>query len=155
MDILHQLASLVIAALPTVVIVLVFYVFLRWAFFTPILKAMAERKARIEGARAEAAAVEATTKHELDTYNEAMRKARQEVYGRQEAARQSVLDERAQLIRAMRTRAQEEVTAAKEKFAAELAAASAAIEPQTAALAREIARMIVEKPARLASESRP
>src|SRR5580704_11837904 len=104
MDILHQLASLVIAALPTVVIVLVFYVFLRWAFFTPILKAMTERKARIEGARAEAVAVEASAKHELDTYNEAMRKARQEIYGKQEAARQAVLDERSQLIRAMRTR---------------------------------------------------
>jgi F0F1-type ATP synthase membrane subunit b/b' len=154
MEIVHQLASLVIAALPTVVIVLLFYFFLRWAFFTPILKAMAERKARIEGARAEAVAGEASAKHELDTYNEAMRKARQEIYGQQEAARQTVLDERGQLIKAMRNRVQEEVNAAKRKLAAELAAASAEIESQTASLARDIARMIIEKPARLGSESR-
>ena len=76
MEILHQLGELFLEAVPTVVIVLLFYVFMRWAFFGPIQKTMAERDARIEGARREAAAVEAEAKQELDTYNEALRKAR-------------------------------------------------------------------------------
>ena len=95
MEILHQLGQLFLGAVPTVIIVLIFYFFMRWAFFTPIQKAMAERQARIEGARAEAAAVEAEAKQELDTYNEALRKARAEIYGEQEATRQAALEERA------------------------------------------------------------
>ncbi len=143
MEILHQLAGLFLQAVPTVIIVFLFYLFLRWAFFGPIQKAMAERTARIEGARAEAAAVEAAARQELDTYNEALRKARGEIYLEQEAARQAVLDDRAKLMKAMRSRAVEEVEAAKKKIAAELAAARAEVERQTPTLAGEIARMIL------------
>jgi len=149
MDIFHQLGELFLNAVPTVVIVLLFYVFMRWAFFTPILKAMAERRAHIEGARAEAAAVEATARQELDAYNEAMRRARGEIYLEQEAARQAILEERAQLLNAMRHRSQEEVGNAKEKMAAELALARTELERQTQILAIDIARRILPKPAPL------
>jgi F0F1-type ATP synthase membrane subunit b/b' len=50
--------------------------FLRWAFFAPIQKAMTERDARIEGARREAAALEAEASKDLQAYNETLRKAR-------------------------------------------------------------------------------
>jgi F-type H+-transporting ATPase subunit b len=131
---------------PTVIIVFLFYLFLRWAFFTPIQKAMAERAAKIEGARAEAAALEAEAASELQAYNEALRKARAEIYVEQEAARQLVLDERAKLLKAMRSRALEEVAAAKKKIAGELESASKDAASQTDTLAREIARIILENP---------
>lgn len=149
MEILHQLADLFLQAVPTVVIVFLFYLFLRWAFFTPIQKAMAERDAKIEGARAEAAAMEAEAASELQAYNEALRKARGEIYAEQEAARQLVLDERAKLLKAMRSRAIEEVADAKKKIAAELESASKEAASQTDILAREIARMILETPSPL------
>jgi F-type H+-transporting ATPase subunit b len=149
MEILHQLGQLFLGAVPTVIIVLIFYFFLRWAFFTPIQKAMAERQARIEGARAEAAAVEAEAKQELDTYNEALRKARVEIYGEQEALRQAALAERAALLKAMRTRTQEDVAAAKKRIAAEVVTARAEIDRQTPALADEIARAILRRPSSL------
>lgn len=144
MEILHQLGELFLDSVPTVVIVLLFYAFLRWAFFTPIQKAMAERSARIEGARAEAAKVEAEAKNELDAYNDAMRKARAKIYGEQEAARQAVLDERGRLLQAMRNRVQEEVAAAKKRIAAETASARTEIERQAPELAAEIARAVLE-----------
>jgi len=143
MQIAHQLGELFLGAVPTVVIFLFFFLFLRWAFFTPIQKAMAERKALIEGARAEAASVEAAAKQELDTYNQALKGARAEVYKEQEDARQVVLDERAQLLKAMRSRSQDEVSQAKKKIAEDMAAARAEVEKQTPALAAEIARMIL------------
>ena len=128
---------------------MIFYFFLRWAFFTPIQKAMAERQARIEGARADAAAVEAEATQELDTYNEALRKARVEIYGEQEALRQAALAERAALLKAMRARTQEEVAVAKKRIAAEAVTARAEIERQTPALADEIARAILRRPSSL------
>jgi F0F1-type ATP synthase membrane subunit b/b' len=149
MEILHQLGELFLEAVPTVVIVLLFYFFLRWAFFTPLQKAMAERSAKIEGARAEAAAAEAEAKQELDSYNDTLRKARGEIYVQQEGARKVVLDERARLLKAMRGRAQEDVAAAKKRIAGELEAGRKEVERQTPALASEIARGILENPSSL------
>jgi F0F1-type ATP synthase membrane subunit b/b' len=146
MDILHQLGELFLQALPTSIIVFLFYFFMRWAFFTPIQKAMDERTARIEGARAEAAKAEAEAKKELDTYNDELRKARGEIYAEQEAARQVVLDERGRLLKAMRSRAQEDVAAGKKKIAAETEAARVEVERNIPALAGEIARLIIERP---------
>jgi F0F1-type ATP synthase membrane subunit b/b' len=146
MEILHQLGELFLEALPTIFIVLIFFVFLRWAFFRPIQKAMAERDARIEGARAEAATVEVAARQELDAYRDALRKARAEIYAEQETSRQAALDSRAQLLKAMRSRAQEDVASAKKRIAAEVAAARVQVEIETPALASNIARIILEKP---------
>jgi len=146
MDIFQQLGELFLEAVPTVIIVFLFYLFMRWAFFGPIQKAMAERSARIEGARAEAAKVEAEAKQELDAYNEALKKARAQIYGEQEAARQAVLEDRAKLLKAMRSRAMEEVAAAKKKIAAEFEAARLDLERQAPELAGQIARAILENP---------
>jgi len=146
MEILHQLAELFLQAVPTVVIVFLFYLFLRWAFFTPIQKAMAERDAKIEGARREAAALQAEAGKELQDYNDRLRKVRRELYAEQEAARQVVLDERARLLKAMRSRALEEVQEAKKKIAAEQVSVRNEVESQTDSLAAEIVRVILENP---------
>jgi F0F1-type ATP synthase membrane subunit b/b' len=129
-----------------VVIVFLFYLFMRWAFFTPIQKAMAERDSKIEGARREAAALEAEAGKELQDYNERLRKVRGELYAEQEAARQVVLDERARLLKAMRSRALEEVAEAKKKIAVEQVSARHEVESQTDSLAAEIVRVILENP---------
>jgi F0F1-type ATP synthase membrane subunit b/b' len=149
MDIFRQLGELFLEAVPTVIIVFLFYLFMRWAFFGPIQKAMAERSAQIEGARAEAARVEAEARQELDAYNEALKKARGEIYLEQEAARQAVLEDRAKLLKAMRSRAIEEVAAAKKKLAVEFEAARVDLERQTPELAGQIARAILENPSPL------
>jgi F-type H+-transporting ATPase subunit b len=146
MDILHQLGELFLGAVPTIIIVLLFYFFMRWAFFTPVMKAMEERRAKIEGARVEAAAAEAGAKRELDAYHEALRKARAEIYAQQEAARQQELDNRAKLLKTMRAHAQDDVNAAKKRIAGELEAARAEIERATPELASQIAQAILKNP---------
>jgi F0F1-type ATP synthase membrane subunit b/b' len=146
MAILHQLANLFLDAVPTVILFLLFYAFLRWAFFMPIQKTMAERSARIEGARAEAAAVEAEAKHELDAYHEALRKARVEIYSQQEAERQAALESRAKLLKAMHARAEEEVASAKKRIAEDYRAALVQVEAETPALAQQIVRVILKNP---------
>jgi F-type H+-transporting ATPase subunit b len=149
MEILRQLGELFLGALPTVIVVLLFYFFLRWAFFNPIQKAMADRSARIEGARAEAVKVEAEAKHEMDAYHEALRRARAQIYAEQEAARQKALDERAEVLKAAHIHAREQVAEAKKAIAANLEAARADLVRQTPALANEIARVILDRPSSL------
>lgn len=144
MGILHQLAILFLDAVPTIVLFLLFYAFMRGVFFVPMQKTMAERAARIEGARAEAAAVEAEAKHELDAYHEALRRARAEIYSQQEAARQAALDDRAKLLKAWRARTEQEVAAAKKRIDEDFQAALAQVETEAPELAREIVRSILK-----------
>jgi len=134
MDILHSLGQLFLGSVPTIIFVLLFYFFLRWAFFRPIERAMAERDAQIEGARQEAASVEAAAQQEREAYQQALRKARGEIYA-------------AKLLKAMRARAQEEVLAAKKRINAEVEGARAQVEREAPLLAGEIVRLILERPA--------
>jgi F-type H+-transporting ATPase subunit b len=145
---------LFLQAVPTVIIVFLFYLFMRWAFFTPIQKAMAEREAKIEGARKDAATVQAAANQDLQDYNDALKKARAEIYAEQEVARQAILQERSKNLKAMRTLAQKEVAEGKKKIDADLAVARKEIEASAPAMAGEIARSILEKPLSLQGETR-
>lgn len=138
MEILRQLGELFLEAVPTIVIVFLFYLFLRWAFFTPLGKVMAERQARTEGARKEAEAAKAAAEEKVRTYDEALRKARSAVYAEQDARRKTILDERAAVIREARKAATARVASAKKEIAAETAAARTQLEASTPALAGEI-----------------
>ena len=153
MEILRQLGNLFLQAVPTVIIVFVFYLFMRWAFFTPIQKAMAEREAKIEGARKDAAAVQAAANQDLQNYDEALKKARAEIYAEQEQARQAILQERSKNLKAMRSLAQKEVAEGKKKIEAEVAAARKEIEASAPAMAAEIARSVLEKPLSLQGDA--
>ncbi len=149
MDIFHQLGELFLEAVPTVIVVFLFYLFTRWAFFKPIENAMNERSARIEGARAEAAQFEVEAQEELDSYNQRLTEARRRIFFEQEQARDVALEERARLLKAMRSRTQEEVTAAKRRIASEFAEAQRDLETQVPELAVQIARSITQRPSRL------
>jgi F0F1-type ATP synthase membrane subunit b/b' len=146
MEILHQLGHLFLQAVPTVIIVFLFYLYMRWAFFTPIQKAMAERESKIEGARKDAAAVQSAASQDLQNYNDTLKKARAEIYAEQEVARQAIVEERSKNLRALRSLAQKEVAEAKKKIDVELAAARREIEASAPAMASEIMRSILEKP---------
>jgi len=143
MEILQQVGSLILQAVPTMVFVLIFFFFLKSQFFGPLQKVMEERAKRIEGARQEAEAARAAAEDKKKAYQEALRKARAEVYAEQDAARRVVLDERAKLVREARGRANGRVRAAKEQLGAELAAARAQVEAESQVLGAEIARTIL------------
>jgi F-type H+-transporting ATPase subunit b len=144
MELLHQLGELFLAAVPTAIIVFLFFFFLRWSFFGPLLKVLAERQARIEGSRKEAETLAAETQEKQRAYREALRKARAEIFAEQESARRVVLDERGQVIRQARGRAGEEVQAAKSRLAAEIEAARKSLDASGQELAEEVARAILE-----------
>lgn len=144
-EIFHQLADLFLEALPIVVLVFLFYLFMNANFFRPLLSAMKERERRIDGAKAEAAAAQASARDEMARYNEELKKARAEIYAEQEIARQAALDERAKLLRALRARNQEMIQAAKQRIQAEFDAARLEIEKESPVLALQITKMILER----------
>src|SRR5882724_6069732 len=112
-DIGHQLGDLFLGAVPTVLIILLFYIILRALFFRPLLKVMAEREARSVGAQKAAVEAEAAAAEKIRQYQEALKQARAQVYGEQETARKKLLDERNAAVKAARTKTAAEVDAAK------------------------------------------
>jgi F0F1-type ATP synthase membrane subunit b/b' len=147
-DIVHQLGELFLQAVPTVLIVLAFYLILRSLFFKPLLQVMAERDSRTVGARKAAEAAQAAAAEKVKQYQDALKQARAQVYGEHDAARKKLLDERAALLKAARTRAAAEVTAGKERVAGELAAARREVEATVSQLSAEIARRLLQTPPR-------
>ena len=147
-EIVLQLEELFLQAVPTVLIILAFYLMMRALFFKPLLKVMAEREARTAGARKAAQVAEAAAAEKVKQYQEALKRARAQVYSEQEAARKKLLDERAAVLKEARGKAAAEVAAGKERVAKELAAARRDIEVSVGQLAAEIARRVLQVPPR-------
>jgi F-type H+-transporting ATPase subunit b len=145
-EIVHQLGELFLQAVPTVLIVLAFYLILRFLFFKPLLSVMAERDARTVGARKAAESAQAAAAEKMKQYQEALRQARAQVYGEQEAARKKVLEERAALVKDARAKAAQRVAQAKAGISEELLAATREIEGTVSQLSEEIVRRILHTP---------
>jgi F0F1-type ATP synthase membrane subunit b/b' len=142
-EIVNQLGELFLAAVPTVIIVFLFYLFLRWSFFKPMQRVLSERHQRAEGARIEAEASRVAVHEKLRSYNDALKKARAEIFAEQESERRRTLDERQATITAARAAAQGMLQEAKKGIAAEVEAARAELERSSGALANDIAEAIL------------
>jgi F-type H+-transporting ATPase subunit b len=153
-EIVRQLGELFLQAVPTVLIILLFYFILKSIFFKPLLKVMAERVARTAGAQKASEAAQAAAAEKTKQYEDALKQARAQVYAEQEAARKKLLDERAKVVKEARTAAASQVAAGKERVAGEFAAARREIEKTVAQLSAEIARRILQAPPRPGGSSR-
>jgi F-type H+-transporting ATPase subunit b len=145
-DLVHQIGELFLRAVPVALVVLLFYFIMRSIFFRPLLKVMAERDARTQGAQKAAEAAQMAASEKIRQYEEALKQARAKVYAEQEAERKKLLDERAAFLKEARTKATAEVNSAKERVAGEAASAKKELEATTAQLATEIARRVLQAP---------
>jgi F-type H+-transporting ATPase subunit b len=144
--IVGQLGELFLQAVPTVLIILLFYFILRALFFNPLLQVMAERDSRTAGAQKAAEAAQAAAAEKVKQYQDALKQARGQLYAEQEAARKQLLDARAAQLKEARTKSSAEVGAGKERIARELAGARRDIEATVGQLSAEIARRILQSP---------
>lgn len=144
MTIVLQLGELFLGAVPTVLLILIFYFILKSLFFKPLLAVMAEREARTSGAQKAATEAQAAATDKVHQYKEALKKARADVYAEQETARKKLLDERAELLKQARTKSSAEVAAAKERVAADFAAARRDMEADISQIASEIAARVLQ-----------
>ena len=143
MEIVNQLGELFLAAVPTVIIVFLFYLFMRWSFFKPMERVLSERHQRAEGARTEAEASRVTAHEKQRLYNDTVKKARVEVFAEQESQRRRTLDERQATINKARTAAQTALQEAKKEIAAEVKTARAELERSKDTLADDIAEAVL------------
>jgi len=154
MVIVHQLGELFIGAVPTVLLILIFYLLMKSLFFKPLLAVMAERDARTIGAQKAAQAAEKAASEKLRQYQDALRQARAKLYVEQEAERKKLLDERAALLKDARAKSAAEVAKAKQRIASELLAARRDLEAGISQLVAAIATRILQSPTNPSREVR-
>jgi len=154
MEILRQLGELFLQAVPTVLIILVFYFILRALFFQPLLKVMAEREARTIGARKAAESAQQAAAEKVRQYQNALREARARVYAEQEAARKKLLEERAAKLKDARAKAATQVGQGKERVSNELMAAAKDVAATVPQLSAEIVSRLLQSPLRPPREAR-
>jgi F-type H+-transporting ATPase subunit b len=143
MALLRQLGDLFLSAVPTVIILYIFYFIFRRLFFLPLLAVMAKREALIEGSQKQSEALATAVQEKQRAYREGLRKARAEIFAEQDVARRAVLDERATVIREARARATEQVHAAKARLAGEMEAARKSLDASGQQLADDMARAVL------------
>ncbi len=144
MSLLEQLKDLLWSAVPAILLLIFLYFFLRANFFGPLAKVMAERAARSEGARKEADAAQAAAAEKTRAYQDALKRARMEIYTGQDESRRTALEARAAMIREARTKSQEEIRAGKEALSADAARARKELESASQALAGEMVKAILQ-----------
>ena len=133
---------------------LLFYVFLRVALFRPVLRLFDEREARIDGAKHEAKDMQERATKALTQYEAFVREARAQGQVEKEALRQEGQRVAREILDEVRREASAEVAKSKAELQAELAVATAAIDREAHALAREAATRLLGRAVRAESPGR-
>jgi F-type H+-transporting ATPase subunit b len=140
---LRQVGELLLGSIPTIIFMVLLYGIYSALVHKPLVKVLAERRSKTEGAiekaRADIAAAEARTAE----YEQRLREARIAVFKNQEALRQQALQVRAAAVAEARKRAQAQVEQARAAIEKDKVAAQAGLEAESGKLAAEIIRTVL------------
>jgi F-type H+-transporting ATPase subunit b len=142
---LQALGGILLRAVPTFLLVLFLHFYLKKVFFQPLEKVLAERDAATTGARKRAEESLARADKLASEHEDAIRKARAEIYREQEEVRRQWRNEQAEAVKAAKKSAGEQVAAGKADLAGELEAARRSLQAESEALASQIALRILSR----------
>src|SRR5512141_1821716 len=103
----HALGQMLLRALPTFVLVLLLYVFLKAVFFNPLARVMSRRYEESEGAMKAAREAMAEAERRSAHYQQALKEARAELYRALEQERQQWAAQNAEQVGRARAQAEE------------------------------------------------
>jgi len=140
---LRQVGELLLGSIPTIIFMVLLYGIYNLLVHKPLVKVLAERREKTEGAvekaRADIAAAEARTAE----YEQRLREARMTVFKHQEALRQQALQARTVALAEARNRAQAQVEQARTAIEKDKTAAQAGLQAESGKLAAEIIRIVL------------
>jgi F-type H+-transporting ATPase subunit b len=141
---LKQVGELLLGSIPTIIFMVLLYGLYTVLVHKPLVKVLAERRDKTEGAvekaRADIAAAEARTAE----YEQRLREARMTVFKHQEAIRQQALQARAAALAEARKKAQAQVEQARSAIEKDKIAAQAGLQAESGKLAAEIIRIVLQ-----------
>lgn len=141
---LRQLGGLLLGAVPTVISMLLLYALYTVLVHKPLVRVLAERRAKTEGAIEKARADVASAEARTAEYEQKIREARMVVFRTQEARRQQALQVRATTVAEARTKAQVHVEQARTEMEKDKLEAKTGLTAQAGALATDIIRTVLQ-----------
>src|SRR6266478_5593206 len=142
-EILGQLGGLLLGSVPTVIFMVLLYGLYTVMVHKPLVKVLAERRSRTEGAMEKARADIAAAESRTAEYEQRLREARQKVFKNQEARRQQATQSRTEVVNQARARAQEQVKQARAAIEVDMQQAMSNLQSDAARLATDIVRTVL------------
>jgi F-type H+-transporting ATPase subunit b len=140
---LRQIGELLLQSVPTVIFMILLYGLYSALVHKPLVKVLAERRSKTEGAiekaRGDMAAAEARTAE----YEQKLREARLAVFKGQEARRHLAAQARAAVVAEARTKAQAQIAEARAAIEKDKIAAQETLQSESGRLAIEIIRAVL------------
>ncbi|AXC11371.1 ATP synthase F0 sector subunit b' [Acidisarcina polymorpha] len=142
-EILRQLVPLVIGSVPTMILFLVLVIAYKFLLHGPLLKILAERRARTEGAVERAHAAIAAADAKAQEYEAKLRAARAEIFRARENRIKAWNAERESALATARQAARDRVNAAKSSLEAQAATSRQEFERGADALVADILKAVL------------
>ncbi len=141
---LSDVGAILLRAIPTFILVIFLFFYLRSMFFKPLEKVLADRRAATEGARVQAKKSIEVAEEKVAQYEAQLRAARGEVFAKVEAERKQWADQQTATIAAAREKAVVQVRDARAQIAKEADAARATLTTQAETLAAQITATVLK-----------
>jgi F-type H+-transporting ATPase subunit b len=142
-EILQQLVPLLIGSIPTILIFLTLVLSYKFLLHDPLLKVLAERRSRTEGAVERARAAIAAAEAKAQEYDAKLRAARAEILQAREARVKTWNSERDSALASARHAARERVHAAKAELAIQADGSKQEIQRSADTLAADVLRAVL------------
>ncbi len=142
---LQALGALLLKAIPTIVLLLVVFLYLKWMFFRPLEKVLAERRQATQGTRQRAVALLAKASEKAAAVEAELRAAREAVYQQQEEERRKWIAEQTEKVDQARQNAREVIQQARQQLEQDTAAAKRELAATAETLADQIAGRLLER----------
>jgi F-type H+-transporting ATPase subunit b len=142
---LQALSGILLKAIPTSVLLIILYFYLKAMLFVPLQNVLKQREGLTAGARNAADESLAAAERKAQDYEAKFRDARAEVYKEQEETRRIWIEDQAKQIAEGQARTSATVAATRKQLSDETAAAKQNLVETSAALADRIATMILAR----------
>ena len=143
-EILGQLGGLLLGSVPTIIFIVLLFGIYTAVVHKPMVKVLAERHSRTEGAIEKARADIAQAEARTAEYEQRLREARMTVFKSQEARRQLALQARAMAVAEARAGAQSQVEKARAAIEQDKVAAQTGLQAESGKLAAAIIRTVLQ-----------
>ena len=140
----RQISELLLGSIPTIVFFLLLYGLYTVLVHKPLMRVLAERRARTQGAIEKARADIALAEQRTAEYEQKLRDARIAILKAQEARRALATKARDAAVAQARTQSQAQVQQAKAAIEQDKQAAQATLDSEAGRLATEIIRIVLE-----------
>jgi len=141
---LIQVRELLLGSIPTIVFMLILWAAYAVLVHKPLMKVLAERRSKTQGAIEKARADVAASEAKTAEYERQLREARTAMFKKQEERRQQALQIRSAAVAEARNKAQHQVKEARAAIEQDRKAAQSQLQQESGRLAADIVRAVLQ-----------